>query len=370
MHVQRVAMPAWRAESWTVLGDDDIPVGPVERYLAYLTAIGRSPNTIKAYAHDLKDFFTFLGWRGLDWREVRLEDIGEYVAWLALPPAGRTGLVAVLPSAGAQVTASTVNRKLSALAAFYAHQARQGADVGELLTTWQLPGRRGGWKPFLHHLSKGMAQPGRAIALKAPGKLPRVLTVAEAQAILDACDRLRDRFLLAVLWDAGVRIGEALGLRHEDISAAEQSVTIVPRVNDNRARSKSREQRTVPVGAQIIRLYADYLHGEYGDLDSDYVFVNLWAGRAGQALSYPAVYDLVLRLRRRTGLDFDPHWFRHSAATRMLRDGVPVEVVSKILGHSSVTTTMAVYGHLTAEDARRALEAAGWFSAAGTEVTW
>ncbi len=143
MHVQRVVMPASRAESWTVLGDDDIPVGPVERYLAYLTAIGRSPNTIKAYAHDLKDFFTFLGWRGLDWREARLGDIGEYVAWLALPPAGRTGLVAVLPSAGAQVTASTVNRKLSALAAFYAHQARQGADVGELLTTWQLSGPAG-----------------------------------------------------------------------------------------------------------------------------------------------------------------------------------------------------------------------------------
>jgi len=116
-------------------------------------------------------------------------------------------------------------------------------------------------------VSKGKAQPGRAIALKAPGKLPRVLTVAEAQAILDACDHLRDRFLLAVLWDVGLRIGEALGLRHEDIAAAEREVTIVPRINDNRARSKSRQQRTVPVGAQVIRLYADYLHGEYGDLD-------------------------------------------------------------------------------------------------------
>ena len=70
--------------------------------------------------------------------------------------------------------------------------------------------------------------------------------MAEAQAILDACEHLRDRFLLAVLWDAG-RIGEALGLRHEDIAAAERSVTIVPRVNDNRARSKSRQQRTIPV---------------------------------------------------------------------------------------------------------------------------
>ncbi len=54
----------------------------------------------------------------------------------------------------------------------------------------------------------------------------------------------------------------------------------------------------------------------------------------------------------------------------MLRDGVPVEVVSKILGHSSVAVTSAIYGHLTAEDARKSLEAAGWFSAAGTEVRW
>ena len=51
MLVQRVVMPASRVESWTVLGDDDIPVGPIERYLSYLTAIDRSPNTIKAYAY-------------------------------------------------------------------------------------------------------------------------------------------------------------------------------------------------------------------------------------------------------------------------------------------------------------------------------
>jgi integrase/recombinase XerD len=99
-----------------------------------------------------------------------------------------------------------------------------------------------------------------------------------------------------------------------------------------------------------------------------YVFVNLWGEPVGQALSYPAVYDLVRRLRRRTGIDFDPHWYRHSMATRALRDGVPIEVVSKLLGHASVTTTMSVYGHLTVEDARRALEAAGWLTPSGSEV--
>ena len=76
---------------------------PIERYLAYLTDIERSPNTVKAYAHDLKDWFVFLDVRGLDWREVRLEDLGEFVAWLRLPPAGRAGGVVMLPSARASL---------------------------------------------------------------------------------------------------------------------------------------------------------------------------------------------------------------------------------------------------------------------------
>jgi len=78
----------------------------------------------------------------------------------------------------------------------------------------------------------------------------------------------------------------------------------------------------IPVSAGLIRLYADYLHGEYGDLDCDYVFVNLWGQPRGHPLGYPAVYDLVRRLRRRTGIGFDPHWCRHTAATRMQGRGV------------------------------------------------
>ena len=274
----------------------------------------------------------------------------------------------MLASVAPQVGPATINRKLSALSAFYAHQVRHGANVGELLTSWQPGGGRGGWKPFLHHVSRSKPQARRSITLKAPVKLPRLLSVAEMQAILDACEHLRDRFLFALMWDAGVRVGEALGLRHEDLAAAERQITIVPRVNDNRARVKSGRSRTIPVSAQIVRLYGDYLHVEYGDLDSDHVFVNLWGGPIGRAWSYPAVYDLVVRLRARTGIDFDPHWARHAYATRALRDGVPIEVVSKLLGHASITTTSAVYGHLTVEDARRALQAAGWFT--GREVTW
>jgi site-specific recombinase XerD len=356
-------------ESWTVLGEDDRPVEPIERFLAFLSGIERSPNTVKAYAHDLKDYFVFLRQRGLDWREVRLEDVGEFVAWLRLPAAGRAGRVAVLPSVEPHVGAATINRKLSAVSSFYQHHARNGVDLGELLVTWAAPDRRGGsFKPFLHHISRGRPQQRRAISLKAPRKLPRVLAAAEAQAVLDACTRLRDRLLFAVLFDTGMRVGEALGLRHEDWAAAEREVTVVARVNANGARAKAGRSRTVPVSAELLRLYADYLHEEVGDLDSDHVFVNLWGSPRGHAWSYPAVYDLVLRLRRRTGIDFDPHWFRHTAATRMLRDRVPLEVVSSLLGHASITTTIDTYGHLTAEDARQVLDRAGYFAGAG--VRW
>lgn len=369
MLVQRVVLPGSGRESWTVLGDDDVPVEPIERYLAFLSDIEKSPNTVKAYAHDLKDWFVFLTAGGLDWREVRLEDVGEFVAWLRLPPASRSGQVAVLPSVIAHCSEATVNRKLSALSAFYQHAARHGVDLGELMLAWQpTRGRAMAWKPFLHHISKSNPTVGRAVSLKVTRKHPRVLTAGEAQAILNACERLRDRLLFALLHDSGIRIGEALGLRHEDIAAAECQITIRARLNGNGARVKSGLTRTIPVSPELVRLFGDYLHEEYGDLDSDYVFVNLWAEPRGHPLTYPAVYDLVRRLRRRTGIDFDPHWWRHTYATRLLRDGAPVEVVSKLLGHASITTTMSFYGHLSVEDARACLEQAGWFT--DRQVAW
>lgn len=369
MLVQRVLMPASSLESWTVLGDEGGPVEPIERYLAYLTDVERSPNTVKAYAHDLKDWFVFLDRRGLDWREVRLEDLGEFVAWLRLPPAGRTGTVALLPSADHHCGARTVNRKLSAVNGLYVFHARHGVDLGDLVTELQpVHGRRTAWKPFLQHLAGGAPERQRTIKLRAPQAHPMLLTAVQVQAILDGCTRLRDRFLFALLWESGIRIGEALGLRHEDLAAAEGELTITPRVNDNRARAKSVSPRTIPVGPEVMRLYADYLHEEYGDLDSDYVFVNLWGGGYGQPWTYAAVYDLVLRLRRDTGVEFDPHWFRHSYATRLLRKATPIEVVSALLGHASITTTIDIYGHLSVEDARKALQAAGFLT--GGEIRW
>jgi site-specific recombinase XerD len=101
------------------------------------------------------------------------------------------------------------------------------------------------------------------------------------------------------------------------------------------------------------------MHVEYGGIDSDYVFVNLFGGRVGAAMTYPAVRQLIGRIAARTGISFTAHMLRHSHATDMVRRGVPIEVVARLLTHRSSTTTSQVYVHLGAADIREALTRAG-----------
>jgi len=272
VRVQRVVMPSG-VESATLLCDGMV-VQPVERFLAHLTAIERSPNTVKAYAHDLRDFFAYLTSRDLEWTRVVLEDVGRFVAWLRLAGDARSGGVVLLPWVEGNLSARTVNRKFSAVASFYEFHQRHGVDVGELLTSWRPGGRGGSWQPFLAHLGS-RPERHRTVALRAERRAPRELSLAEVTILVDACDRLRDRFLLSLLRGTGLRVGEALGLRHEDLDARRGLVAVRQRVNVNRARAKT-WSREVPVAPDLIRLYSDYLHEEYGTLDCDYVFVNLW----------------------------------------------------------------------------------------------
>ena len=332
---------------------------PVDRFLAHLSALERSPNTVRAYAHDLRDFAEFLARRRLRWDRVSLEDLGRFVEWLGLDAAGRDGRVIVLRLGEPAVSAASVNRKLSALSSFYGFHRRHGVEVDGLMVG-QLPGQALGtsWRPFLAHLGTNRRTRRRAVRVRAERRLPREINDEQFACLLAACTRDRDRFLLVLLRRSGMRIGEALGLRHEDLDAMRSEVSVRRRVNGNGARAKS-WSRTVPVGGSVLRAYSDYLHEEYGTVDSDYVFINLWGGRTGTPMGYGSVRRTVGRLQAVTGIVFTPHHLRHSYATDLLRRGVAPEIVQTLLGHASVSTTIDTYSRLTIEDARRALVAAG-----------
>jgi integrase/recombinase XerD len=349
--VQKVVMPTTAAMSFTVLGDDLAPVEPVERYLAHLSSIERSPNTVRAYAHGLKLWLEFLSQRGVDWGEAGIEDVAGFVSWLRSPHDN----VIVLDATAAQRSAATVNRHLAAVFGFYDFHARSGVELAASLVAWRrVP--RGSYKPFLHHATKGKPIPTRPIKLKVAKRIPATLTDDQLRTILDACTCLRDRFLVALLMETGMRVGQAWGLRHADLSSRTREVAIVPRAdNANAVRAKCSKVSVIPVSTGLVRLYSDYMHSEYGALDSDYVFVNLFAEPRGRALRYQAVARLVARIRKRTGVAFTLHTLRHTRATALIRDGVAIEVVSKLLTHSSVATTSQAYVHLEAEDLRNQL---------------
>src|SRR3954453_9749279 len=106
--VQRVLMPGGR-ESWTLLGDDGEVVEPAERYLAYLAAIERSPNTVRAYAVSLKLWFEFLQHAATCWDEAGVEDVARFVGWLRAPADN----VIVLAGGSGARSPATVNRYLA-----------------------------------------------------------------------------------------------------------------------------------------------------------------------------------------------------------------------------------------------------------------
>jgi integrase/recombinase XerD len=361
VRVQRLVMPVTGAESWTVMGDAG-PMDAAERYLAHLSAIERSPNTVRAYAQGLRWWFEFLERKRLSWDEAGIEDVSRFVAWLRAPADN----VIVLDVSASRRSEATVNRHLAAVFGFYDFHARSGVELAASLVAWRRVSL-GAYKPFLHHVTKGRPIATRPVKLRVPSRLPHTLSVEQVALVLGSCDRLRDRLLFALLAETGMRIGQALGLRHEDVVGRQRRVVIVPRNdNANGARAKCGESTSVPVSAPLVRLYSEYMHTEYGDLDSDYVFVNLWSAPLGRPLRYQAVIKLVARLRVHSGVAFSPHALRHTRATELIRAGVPIEVVSKLLTHRSVTTTSNAYVHLDVEDLRAELVRAGAWEPAST----
>ena len=299
---RRVRMPSSGVVSWTVIGPDGRAVEVIDEFLGWLTGIERSPNTVEAYARDLGLFWSFLAGRGLMWDRVLVVVLGEFAAWARRPAEN----VLVLSEQAAKRSASTVNRMLAAVMSFYEFHGRRGNDLARDLVVATRSGR-GAFKPFLHGIARDRPR-GRAVRLPERQRLPRTLSLEQVAAVIDCQQRVRDRFLFALLASTGMRVGQALGLRHEDVVSWERRIEIVPREGaGSRSRSKRGARGSVPVPGELIRLWSDYMHEEYGALESDFVFVNLWKGEIGRPLSYSSVNELVRRTRELVGFHFTVH---------------------------------------------------------------
>lgn len=318
IQVQRIRLPGSKCSSWLVIGDDYLPIEPIQSYLRYLKNLERSPNTVQSYAGHLKQFFEFLQANHFNWREVTLENLADFIHWLRQPDPRAISL----QHSEAKRTEGTINTILSAVCGFYEFQERIGATEAVDVYRHQFqPGRK--YKSFLHHINKSKKVRTLLLKLKEPKKFPGCLTFEQIMQLISACNRIRDKFLICLLYETGMRIGEVLGLRHEDIhSTGENEIHVVFRPdNYNEARAKLAE-RVVHVTKDLMKLYTDYLIKEYPeDIDCDYVLVNIWEGKRGSPMTYAAVDSLFRRLRKKTNINVHPHLLRHTHATELVRAG-------------------------------------------------
>jgi integrase len=375
--------PVGGQRTWTVVDAEYRTVAPVEEWLEFHRPVW-SPNTVRGYATSLAQWWTFLEQRNEaeGWREVGVPAVAGFLSWLRNGRTVEHAIAVVSESPSAE----TLGARLAALISFYRwqHAVHDVPVAGRLLRG--VPHRRPA-RALLAHLDERSApRPSSLVRVRRSSRRreqPPVLLPGQIQAVMDGCavtdsatgewvGNLRDRLLFALLAETGMRLGEVLGMRISDFVMGRGNtpyVEVIPREdNSNGARVKMMRPRRVYVGADLERLFADYLTllalraGELGlplAVD-DPLLVNLSRPPLLGPLREGTVRDKVNALRRK-GIGpagWSPHWFRHSHATALLLAGTPEWVVARRMGHAHVQTTLDLYGWVREDEALRA--AANW----------
>lgn len=348
MRVQKAILPSGNY-TWIVLDDSFLPIEPVHKYLSYLNSINRSPNTIKTYAHALKLFWTYINQENLKWTEVGLSELSNFLSWLHEYNSNLSSVSFVQKKRSER----SINLLLTVVGTFYEYQHRLGLIKAVPLYDYvHLRGHS--FKPFLYHINKSNLVATNVLKIKAPKYKPLILSRTQVKKIMEICDNQRDKFLVFLLYETGMRIGQVLGLWHEDIHSWDNEILIVPRKNHvNGMRAKTINNYIIHVSKELIDFYTDYLLEEFCEATSSYVFINLWGGFLGKAMSYSSIQMLFRRLSRKLGFKVTPHIFRHTHATELLRAGWDMSYVQRRLGHKQIQTTINAYAHIANEDLKK-----------------
>jgi integrase/recombinase XerD len=284
------------------------PEDALRLFLEYLAVEkGLSANTIQSYARDVRKLVD-----ALKARKTPLHRVSEETL---------VGLIHRESQAG--LSARSLARQISALRSFFRFLILSGflkTDATSQLTT-----------------------PSTWLAL------PKFLTVAEAETLLQAPDDkkahgLRDRAMLEVLYGSGLRVSELATLRLAEINLEEGFLV---------CRGKGGKERIVPLGRSACDAVKRYL-AEARPLADPGGREELFLSRLGRPFTRQGVWKLLRQHAVKAGLaaKISPHVLRHSFATHLLERGADLRSVQLMLGHSQITTTQ-IYTHVSRERLRR-----------------
>ncbi|HSG39429.1 MAG TPA: tyrosine recombinase XerC [Thermoanaerobaculia bacterium] len=286
----------------------------IHQYLEHIQGERQlSPETLRAYEHDLTMFHEFLcrDFLGKEPDQVRPGDVDPLAVRSFLAAMTRMGL-----------GKRSQGRTLSAVRSLFRYACREGILEA--------------------NPAQGVKTP------KAPKTLPRHLRPGEVESLIEAPsgdsprDR-RDRAILEVLYAAGLRVSELVGLDWKDIDLSARVLRVL---------GKGSKERMVPFGrpaAEALRAWMESweeIRGAREDGDGEPVFLNPSGGRLTDRTVRRIIDRWVDAASVARGVH--PHTLRHTFATHLLENGADLRAIQELLGHSSLSTTQK-YTHLEVE---------------------
>ena len=270
----------------------------------HLIAQGDEYNTVQSYRYDLIQFANYIRRKKIELKKLAAKDLRSYFQELF--------------DLGLQPT--SINRKISAIKAFFR---------------------------FLFTNHDIEMDPAADLELMKTGrKLPGVLSIEDVKVLIESADEetpigLRDRVALELLYGAGLRISELLGLQIRDVDFEKRWLKIT---------GKGNKQRIIPFGRQAVRAIERFLaNGRQGlthDRSTPFLIINT----RGRRMSRMGFAKILAKYRIKSGIKkrITPHMLRHSFATHLLEAGADLRVVQELLGHVDISTTQ-IYTHIDRE---------------------
>ena len=280
----------------------------IQSFLDYLKFEKRySAHTIRSYHDDLVQFFDFLD---KQFGKLTLKEISSSFvrSWLA-------------SLKDDDITARTINRKISTLKSFFKFQLKQGKIENTPM--------------------------GNIISPKISKRLPVFIKEKDLVDLTNALntntedwDSLNTKMLITIFYSTGMRLSELINLKEKQVDFSRKQLKIL---------GKGNKERIIPVGMELLDIIRDYINEKRKVFEKtdDTLFVS----SKGKKLYSKYAYNLVRSILTEEVKTLDkksPHVLRHTFATHLMNNGANLDAVKELLGHASLASTQ-VYTHNTIE---------------------
>ncbi|WP_055669062.1 tyrosine-type recombinase/integrase [Desnuesiella massiliensis] len=330
-----------------------------------------SPNTIRTYCYLLWYFQVFLYMNDLTVIDLegRPEVLVKFKQWLKNPYRFYENIETLDNTAyypeGSNLGVRTINAIINMVSSLYLWlKATNRIKENPVIYRKVAVASSIMDKNPLIHTKGGKSIQVNTLKSKVPVTISKIIGEKEFKLLLQSVKSIRDKIILIILKEGGLRAGELLGIRLEDIDFAEQGIWIRFRsdnINNARAKCGYGRDRFVHLPADLMVLIDRYISSEWieSNPNHDLLFVVINSKKAlenGKPMKKSTLDSIFKYYGKRLGINIHPHQLRHTHVTELAQEyikrgeNINWEYISKRLGHVNVTTTMEIYAHLTKED--------------------